>query len=114
MISDFFIQFFKPTDAKKNTLMIHGRSNTGKSKFIERIMKIFPCVNYIYQHGSRFAADYKQGATYDHTRNHPSFVICDEGAYSDLLDHGDIADAKLFFEGKGKALQMKNVTTKGY
>ena len=31
-----------------------------------------------------------------------------------LLDHGDIADAKLFFEGKGKALQMKNITSKGY
>ena len=40
--------------------------------------------------------------------------MIDEGAYSDLLDHGDVADAKIFFEGKGKALQHKNVTTKGY
>ena len=77
-------------------------------------MKIFPCVTYIQQHGSRFAADYKDGAKYNHIKYHPSFVIIDEGAYSDLLDHGDIADAKLFFEGKGKALQMKNVTTKGF
>ena len=94
--------------------MIEGISNSGKTKFLERLMKIFPSVEYVQQHGSRFAADYKDGAKYNHTRHHPSFVIVDEGAYSDIMDHGDIADAKLFFEGKGRALQMKNVTTKGY
>ena len=93
--------------------MIDGPSNTGKSRFLERLMKIFPSVEYIQQHGSRFAADYKDGAKYNHTRHHPSFVCVDEGAYSDLLDKGDIADAKMFFEGKGRALQHKNITCKG-
>ena len=74
--------------------MIEGISNSGKTKFLERVMKIFPSVEYIQQHKSRFAADYKEGARYDHTKYHPSFIAIDEGAYSDLLDSGDIADAK--------------------
>ena len=94
--------------------MIVGRSNSGKSRFLERLMKIFPSVQYIQQHRSRFAADYKDGATYDHTRHFPLWVIIDEGSYSDLLDNGAVEDCKLFFEGKGKALQLKNVTTRGY
>ena len=46
-------------------------------------------------------------------RYKPSFIIVDEGAYSDLFEHGDIADAKRFFEGEGKALQTKGITGKG-
>jgi len=30
--------------------------------------------------------------------------LIDEGAYSDLLDRGALEDAKLFFEGKERAL----------
>ena len=41
-------------------------------------------------------------------------MIIEEGAYDDLLESGSMADAKHFFEGKGKALQIKNKTTTGY
>jgi hypothetical protein len=30
-----------------------------------------------------------------------------------LLEHGSIADAKIWFEGMGKTLQLKNVTGSG-
>ena len=80
--------------------MIEGDSNTGKTSFLDLLMKIFPRVTYIQQHGSRFAADYKHEAKYNHSKYHPSFIIIDEGAFSDLFEHGDIANAKLFFEGK--------------
>ena len=94
LIKTFFEQFFRPTDTKKNTLMIEGISNSGKTKLLERLMLIFPCIAYVQQHGSRFAADYSDGQKYNHTKYHPSFIIVDEGAYSDFMDHGDLADAK--------------------
>ena len=41
------------------------------------------------------------------------FILVDEGAYSDLLDKGDLSDAKLFFEGRGKALKHKILNGRG-
>ena len=37
----------------------------------------------------------------------------DEGASSALFDDADLGDSKAFFEGKGKALQLKNINSKG-
>ena len=34
MINKFFNQFFRPKDLKKNTLMIEGITNSGKSQFL--------------------------------------------------------------------------------
>ena len=104
MILNIYQQFFNPSDHKKMTHCIYGKSNTGKTQFLERWMKIFASIRYIQQHKSRFAADYKSGAVYDHTRQHPNFVVVEEGSYSDLFEHGDRDDTKLWFEGKGKAL----------
>ena len=67
-------------------------------------MQIFPCELYVQQHRSKFSIDYSKSQTYDHLKFHPAFIIVDEGAYDDLFTHGSIADVKLFFEGKGKAL----------
>ena len=76
-------------------------------------MQIFPCEEYIQQNKSRFDVDYKENAAYDFHKFHPSFIVIDEGAYQALFEYGDIGDTKLFFEGKGKALQFKGITGKG-
>ena len=94
-------------------MLIKGVSNAGKSKFLEKLMKLFPCENYVQQHNSPFDIDYRQQATYDHSRFKPSFILIDEGAFTALLENGAIEDAKLFFEGKGKALKTKHVTCAG-
>ena len=67
-------------------------------------MKIFPCEEYIQQHGSNFDVDYKKSASYEHNRYHPSFILINDVSYTDLFEKGDLADTKQFFEGKGKAL----------
>ena len=104
MIKDFFGQFFIPSDNKKNTRVIKGCTNSGKTKFMERLIKIFPCEQYIQQHKSNFSIDYSKSKSFDHMKYFPAFILIDEGAYSDLFDHGHIADTKRFFEGMGKAL----------
>ena len=43
MIKLLFTQFFIKEDEKKNTLLIKGVSNSGKTKFMEILMEIFPC-----------------------------------------------------------------------
>ena len=85
-------------------MVLKGVSNAGKSCFLDLLKEISPCEEYIQQHGSRFSIDYSLAATFDHTKYLPSFILVDEGAYSDLLDNGDLADAKDFFGGKGRAL----------
>ena len=40
-------------------------------------------------------------------------MVIDEDAYSSLLDGGDLSEAKIFFEGKGKSVKMKYVTSNG-
>ena len=93
--------------------MLEGVSNSGKTKFIKRLSKIFPCEEYLQQHNSRFDADYRFNCSYDFTKVKPSFIVIDEGAYSALFDNADLGDTKEFFEGKGKCLQLKNVNTTG-
>ena len=100
-------------DQKKNTLLIKGVTNSGKSNFLDRLRRIFPCETYVQQHGSPFDIDYKQQASYDHSRFKPSFILVDEGAFTSLIDNGAIEDLKLFLEGKGKALKTKHVTSVG-
>lgn len=98
---------------KKKTLVIKGVTNSGKSEFLDKLRRIFPCEAYVQQHGSPFDIDYKQQATYDHSRFKPSFILVDEGAFTSLIDNGAIEDLKLFLEGKGKALKTKHVTSTG-
>jgi hypothetical protein len=88
-------------------------TNAGKTKFLERLQLIFPCESYVQQHGSPFDIDYKQQATYDHSRFKPSFILIEEGSFSSLIDNGAIEDLKLFLEGKGKSLKTKHVTSSG-
>ena len=84
--------------------MIKGITNSGKTEFFTQLSGIFPCLNYVQQHGSNFSVDYKQQKDYDHNKYHPSFFIADEGAYHSLFENSNLADAKEFFGGKGKAL----------
>ena len=43
----FYEQFFKPKDLKKNTMLIKGITNAGKTKFIEKLQMIFPCEEFV-------------------------------------------------------------------
>ena len=90
-------------------MLIIGDSDTGKSKFLTRLKKGFPCQRYIQQNRSRFECDYSKEASYNFVRSHPCFVTVDDGVYTALLDNGDISDTKIWTEGGGKALQMKNM-----
>ena len=80
-------------------MLIYGVTNSGKSEFFKCLAPIFPCEQYIQQHRSPFDIDYSKSATFDHMKHYPSFILINEGAYEALLEEGDIADAKIFFEG---------------
>ena len=94
-------------------MLIHGITNAGKTKFLEKLQMIFPCEEFVQQHGSPFDIDYKKQASYDHTRFKPSFVLIDEGAFTTLIDQGAIKDLKHFLGGNGRPLKIKNVTSTG-
>ena len=74
---------------------------------------IFPCEEFVQQHGSPFDIDYKKQANYDHSRFKPSFILIDEGAFTTLIDQGAIEDLKHFLGGNGRPLKIKNVTSTG-
>ena len=94
-------------------MLIKGITNAGKTKFIEKLQRIFPCEEFVQQHGSPFDIDYKKQANYDHSRFKPSFVLIDEGAFTTLIDQGAIEDLKHFLGGNGRPLKIKNVTSTG-
>ena len=58
-------------DRKKNTMLVKGVSNSGKTKFLERLKEIFYTEDYIQQYGSHFDIDYTKNATYDYTKYKP-------------------------------------------
>ena len=40
-------------------------------------------------------------------------ILVDDGAFESLFKYGDLSDVKRWFEGKGKALQFKNINSTG-
>ena len=113
MIKLLFTQFFIKADKKKNTLLIKGVSNSGKTEFLKRLLTIFPSEEYVQQNNSTFSIDYKLRAKYDFTKFYPSFIIVDEGAYNSFFVTGDLSDTKQLMEGKGCSLQQKGKTIDG-
>ena len=60
-------------------MLIKGKTNSGKSKFTDKIKEIFPCEAYAQLTGTHFDVDYKKQGAYDHTKYHPSFIHIEEG-----------------------------------
>ncbi len=80
MIKSFFIWAFTDDIDKQNTMMIYGKTSSGKSKYLDRVKIILPQEEYVQQHRTHFDCDYKKKATYDHTMFKPVFVTINEGA----------------------------------
>ena len=95
---------------KRNTFMIVGPANAGKTKFKEMLKEIFPCIEYIGVHGCRFDVDYaiREGSMTIRPY-HPLFILIDEGGSDQIwgsANYGNacLEDAKIWLEGKGKLL----------
>ena len=69
-------------EEKRNSVYIHGPANTGKTQFLNRMNKIFDCVNF-YDSTGRFSSKYP------HKKVKPSFITLEEGAHKTLWNSPD-------------------------
>ena len=95
-------QLIMNKEVKTNAVWIHGRANSGKTQFLNRLGKVFNCAAYAQTRG-RFDCKYAHGKVA------PSFITIDEGALDRFFNPSDkYVTAKLFFEGNGIVLESKN------
>ena len=92
--------FLLESEEKRRTILLHGRSNSGKTTFIRLMREIFD--GYDHRPAVKFAADMRR------RDSAPALVTSDEWAASNL-NKANIDETKRMLEGEGALIEQKYV-----